>query len=147
MPGQVDLVRIILPALIRLCPELIEGTVTRGKIVALKDVDPMNEAEALRKLARKLRVRQRENFRDSAHVIKVSDAIKCLETVNDKNKTFFLQFAKWAAKNLIGTGGGDLDRGPMQTYLDECAECFRDKCLKQTAPRSRVTYRYSKRAI
>jgi hypothetical protein len=136
MPAQLDLVKIILPALIRLCPELVAGTVTRGKIVTLLQIEPENQAEAIRKLSRKLKVKPRENFNDETHVIKVSEAIKCIEKTNDKQKTFFLSMAQWAAKNMIGLGGGDLDLGPMQTFMDATGACIRENCLRSDTIRN-----------
>lgn len=140
MPIPQPLIR-LLPALIRIAPELVTGTVTRGKIIALADVKPESETDLARKLDRKTKAKKRRKYNDAVHVVKVADAIKCIED-QFNNTSLLVQFLLGAAKAALGD---EEARTAAQGLADKMAECIRDKSLTQKNPRVLGTSRYYQR--
>lgn len=139
----------LIPAIIRFFPATRTLPIPRGIAIPLMNVEPLGDELLDRALAERpqLKVKKRPEYRDESHVLKVSDAIKVVEEMlKDKKlaKLGPLRAAKLLQFNITNEGGIDFSSNPM---LDALAEKFRDRSLKQTAPRSRITYRYSKRAL
>jgi hypothetical protein len=139
----VDPIRILLPVIIRLFPELAGIRLVRGRIIPLKEVSPMNEAEALRALNKKLQTKKRQGFNDNSHVIKLETLRKILDEVLGSGN----QLVKDASKIAVALVTGHPGEPILQDSSDKVMERCRDECLKQTAARRRITYRYAKREI
>jgi len=103
-----------------------------GRILAIFQ-NPVTDTEALTALnrAQNWRPRRRPSFNDDANVIKVSDAISCIQTqVN--NRAHWIAVAKEVVRSLTGT-----PQNSMARLGQAAADCIRDKALKQTSPRIR----------
>jgi hypothetical protein len=120
-----------------LFPMLIDALVALrlpflGRILSLFQ-HPIDDTQALQELnrAQNWRPKRKTGFNDSAHVIKVSDAIACVQTqVN--NRLHWLAVAKEVVKSLVGTPGNS-----MAGLGDDVAECLREKALTQLTERIR----------
>jgi len=132
----------LVPIIIRLFPALREVKLVRGLIIPLQTIDPASETELARNLARKLQLQEREKFRDTAHVVRVSDVKSCYEETM-KDGGLLLQFLKSLAATLTDAKA----KNAAEAIGDKLMVCVRDKALTQTARRKRITYRYSKREI
>lgn len=130
-----DIVRIILPMIVRLCPEILAGEkITRGKIVPLADVNPMNEAQEARNLSRKFKRQPRKDGRkDSSEVINLDKAIKIVEESGAKGGLV----AKVVRKCVValikgGTGAGN---NVTEDLLNPVIKEMRENTLRQNTPR------------
>lgn len=119
-----------------LFPTIVEALIALrlpflGRILSLFQ-KPISDTDALRQLeeAQNWRPKQRPAFNDGAHVIKVSEAIKCVQgQVN--NRLHWLAVAKEVVRSLLGT-----PRNSMSDLGDAVAECLREKSLRQDTERS-----------
>lgn len=133
----------ILPAILRIFAPVRTLPIRRGVAIPLNDISPMNDAEALRALNRKLQVKKKPEFNDNSHVIKVSDVRTIVEKVLGEGHGVVSVASKIGVALITG------DPGPpvMEDAANEILKQVRNKVLKQTEVRRRITYRYSKRAI
>lgn len=133
---QIDLVKIILPLVIRLCPELKAAQITRGKIIPVSNINPMNEAEEARALNRKFtRPRRRDRRRDSSFVVNLDEAIKCVEkTCGDGSLVSGVLRDCVLVLLKGGTGTGNRT---VEKILNPVIECLRTKALGQRNKRTR----------
>lgn len=132
----------LVPIIIRLFPGLTNIRLVRGLLIPLKSVDPSSETELARNLARKLKLDEREKFRDTAHVVRVSDVKECYEETM-KDGGLMLTFLKSLCQTLVDAKA----KNAAEAVGNKLMTCVRDKALTQTAKRKRTTYRYSKREI
>jgi hypothetical protein len=103
----------------------------------------MNEAEAIRQLNQQLKTKPRKRFNDGSHVVKVRDVVSIVEEVLGTGNAILKTGIKVATALVSGTPGDPVNLDSAQQIVDK----VRDKVLKQTAKRKRITYRYSKREI
>ena len=120
-----------------LIPFIVEALVALrlpflGRILSLFQ-RPISDADALRQLneAQNWRPRRRPGFNDAAHVVKVSEAIACVQQqVN--NRAHWIAVAKEMVRSLVGT-----PKNSMSDLGDTVADCIRTKALPQTSARVR----------
>jgi|Kansoi200Nextera_1026148.scaffolds.fasta_scaffold00003_5 hypothetical protein len=132
----------LVPIIIRLFPSLVNIRLVRGLLIPLKSVSEASETDLARQLARKLKLDERTKFRDTAHVVKVSDVKACYENTM-KDGALLLQFLKALCQSLTDPKA----KNAAEAIGDKLMTCVRDKALTQKAARKRITYRYSKRQI
>lgn len=100
-------------------------------MVPIKSVNAETDTELARKLDRKTRIKRPKNFNDEVHVIKLSEAMTCVETAfNDTS--LLTQFLLGAAKAVFGDQGS---RTAAQGLADKIGDCLRENCLRQDTPR------------
>lgn len=138
MAAEIPAIIRLLPLIIRLFPALARQTFIRGSIVFLTDIHPSEDPELARHLDIKTRVRKRPEFNDETAVIKVSEAIKCVEE-NFNNTGLLLEFVKVAITTLVrGTlGEPNPSKTAAQDLADAMANCIRENCLRQDTPRTK----------
>lgn len=121
-------IEIVLPAIIRLFPQLVKNAPVVGKIVPLIDVKASQDEELARALKRNYKRPKKANFNDEIYVIKLEDAIDCVEKAIGDGK---LQTAGMItlAKMLFDqrTGGSPIG--------DKIITCLRENVLRQDTPR------------
>ncbi len=123
-----------MPIIIRLCPELRVGQVTRGKIVPLNKINPMNEAEEARALNREFkRQPRRDGTKDSSQVVNLDRAIKCVEETGGKGG-LVSQVLRDCVLVLIKGGYGTGDN-TTEKLLNPIIQCLRENALRQDTPR------------
>jgi len=138
-----------IPAIVKtvttLAPALRTVPVLRGVIVALNKV-PSNEHEALEKLEadanKKKEERRKLKRKNNKHVIKVSDAMDCVEKYAYDGK-IALDFGK-ALISVITSGvtGTSTDLGDIM--FGRISGCMIGKALQQRNKRRRGTYSKNK---
>jgi hypothetical protein len=143
MIGQtsISIIR-LLPIIIRLFPWFRQSKLVRGLIIPINNVQESTDTELARALNLKTKIVPRKKFRDESHVIPLDRVKTCIEE-QFNNTSLLKEFVLKAAKNLVG----EATETAAQDLADRMMECVRDKCLKQTSARKRLTYRYSKREI
>jgi hypothetical protein len=114
---------VLLPLIIRLFPTLVR-TPLLGKIIPLFKIDPASDEALARALNRNFKRKKKRGFNDNAHVVKLDEAIKCVEQVIGDGK---LQAAGLLrlSKMLLDqkTGGSEIG--------DAIISCMREKILQQ----------------
>jgi hypothetical protein len=131
MAGEAQIVRLV-PILIRLIPQLIRPTFYRGSAIVANNVTPATDEDLARELQQKIRVKADPRINDNSHVVKVSDAVHCVET-EFSNTTLVLEFVKAAVKNLWA---GKTEIAPSQRLADKIAACIREHACRQDTPRN-----------
>lgn len=131
--GQVvsPLVRLV-PILVRLFPQLVKTTFYRGSVVIANKVDPQSEEELQRELERKIKRNERDDAKDKQTVVKVSDALKCVEETFNAT-TLIKEFILVACVSLLE---GHQKEACGQKMFDKMARCIREHALRQDTPRS-----------
>jgi hypothetical protein len=125
-----------------------------GKLIPIGAVHEMTQEAAERALQRKVdeKVRRRKKFNDNSHVITLEDLKEVLEEQCGEGR-LMLDSATSAVTSLVTNFAGVQDVQSDWNFkaggqiANKIMEAARDRVLKQTAARKRVTYRYSKRAI
>lgn len=101
-------------------------------------ITPQTEEELQKEFSKDVRAKLKNGFNDATHVIKVSEAIKCVEkTLSDQ--TLMARVAAAMVKDLIA---GKLVVSPSEDIANACAECFRENCLRSDTPRVKQTVTY-----
>jgi len=131
MPGVEQLPRII-PLIVRLFPQLVRQTFYRGSVVVANDVRPSTDTELERNLREKIKQKKKDQERDNQMVIKVADAIACIEE-KFNNTTIVKEFILVAVQSLWE---GVQTQACGQRMFDAMAKCIREKALRQDTPRS-----------
>jgi hypothetical protein len=126
----------------KLAPKIGTIRIPGGSIIALAALAPMVDAVAEFQIKRHTKRKTKEKEKDNQKVVKVKDAIDCLDIHFRDPKTLLL-FAKDLISAVVDPGFGEVD----PKFWDVVADCIREKALPQTARRQRVTYRYAKREI
>lgn len=130
-----DWIRVLLPLIVRLMPECLQAEkVTRGRIIPIKDINPINEAEEARALSRKFkRERRPDGRKDSSEVINLDTAIKIIEKNGGKGG-LVAQVVRKCCAVLIAGGVG---QGPNVTedLLNPIIREMRENTLRQDTPR------------
>lgn len=81
---------------------------------------------------------------DSKKVVKVSDAIDCVdEHLRDPDN--LLALARMIVAEITKMSSGSLP--DLSNFIMDIAKCIREKALRQDSKRKRITYRYAKREI
>jgi hypothetical protein len=124
-----ELVR-ILPLILRLFPELATSPLI-GKIIPLFKIDPRSDTDLARALNRELKVPKHHGFNDNTAVIKVSEAIKCVETKLGNGKVL-LSFLKGIVNSLKSAEG----KNAAELLASDIAACIREDSLRQNTPRT-----------
>jgi len=131
---KVDFVKILGPILVRLCPELRAGQITKGKIIPISDINPLNETEEARALNRQFKRQERnDGTKDSSQVINLDRAIKCVEEAGGKGG-LVAQVLRDCVKVLI-KGGFGKDDNTTEKLLNPIITCLRENALRQDTPR------------
>lgn len=124
-------VRILLPWLVEVFPR-IPGT---ARFLAFfEGYEPMSDIDAMRALDRSMNWKPKKNpaFNDATSVIKVSDAIQCLQGgVN--NSSHVWNVIKQGLIAIVGTPSNSA--GPM---ADSVVQCLRENALRQDTPRRSI---------
>jgi len=137
MPGPAEFTK-LLPLIVKLFPELVKPTFYRGAIGLLSKTDPTPDENLERALQTKTRVKKDKTFNDATAVLKVSDAIKCLE--DNFNETSLM---KEVALRVVKDFFNDVVKGTKepisaaQNLADKMANCFREHALRQDTPRAK----------
>lgn len=130
-----DWVRILLPIIVRLMPEVTQAQkLVKGRVIPIKEINPINEAEEARALSRKFQRERREDGRkDSSEVINLDTAIKIIESNGGKGG-LVAQVVRKCCAVLIQGGVG---RGPNVTedLLNPIIREMRENTLRQDTPR------------
>lgn len=122
-------------------PVLGRISVAAGTIIGLAPLAEFAEQKLKDGIKAGLKKRTKRKSKDNSTVLKVKDAIDCVENIS-RDPRLLLR----TAKEIVAIFTGE-PRTIVNVLVDEIAECIRSKALIQTAPRKRLTYRYSKRAI
>lgn len=126
----------LLPVILRLFGPVRTGTIARGRVVPLNSISESTDADLQRLLKLKTRIRPREDFKDSSHVIKISDVVTIVEeSFNETSlaKEFVLAAA---AEFISGTFGGQQPpRAGGQKIADRIIERCREETLRQDTAR------------
>lgn len=131
MPGEAQFIR-LMPIIVRLFPQLVKATFYRGSVVTLNKVTPSPDEDLERELNRKIKQKSADKSKDNQMVVKVSDAVACIEKgFNDT--TLIKEFILTAAKALL-EGRQSVACG--QRMFDQMATCVRQKALRQDTPRA-----------
>jgi L-asparaginase/Glu-tRNA(Gln) amidotransferase subunit D len=132
---RVDFVRVLLPVLTKIAPEIFQAEkITRGKIIPINQINPMNDAQEARNLSREFRRQKRDdNTKDSSQVINLDRAIKCVEESGGKGG-LVAQVVRKCVHALIVGGTGT---GPNVTedLLNPIVTCLRENALRQDTVR------------
>ena len=129
-----DIVKILLPLILRLCPELRVAEVTKGKIIPINKINPMNEAEEWRALNRKFRRQERtDGTKDSSQVVNLDRAIRCVEESAGAGG-LVSQVLRDCVLVLLkgGYGAGD---NTTEKLMNPIIACLRENALRQNTPR------------
>jgi hypothetical protein len=130
----------ILPYIVRLFPGLRTLPIVKGLAIPINDVQGITDPELARALDRKTEIKKQQGFNDETAVIKVSEAIKCIQDkFNDT--TLLKELVLIAAQQLIG----DAKVTAAQGMADRMADCIRENALRQDTPRVLRTKRYQAR--
>jgi L-asparaginase/Glu-tRNA(Gln) amidotransferase subunit D len=130
---KIDIVKILLPIIVRLCPELKVAEVTRGKIIPLTNINPLNEEQEARNLARKFqRQPRRDGRKDSSEVINLDTAIKIVEK-NAGDGGLVAKVVRRCVLALIAGGTGDSN--VTEQLMNPIVTEMREKTLRQDTPR------------
>jgi hypothetical protein len=130
MAGLPEIVR-LLPIIIRLFPQLVRTTFYRGFIRIFGEVKPLSDEELARDLNRKIDTRSKDKDKDNQMVVKVKDAVHCVE-VGFNETTLIKEFILVAIRSLIA-GRGDEACG--QRMFNQMSNCIREKALRHDTPR------------
>ena len=126
-------------------PELGRIGLPTGKVVGLAGLATLEQVAPFM-VKKKLKASTDTEDDDNTRVVKVQDAINCVDqTFRDPASVIGL--ATEVVKVIAFYRAGQTNDDYLGEWVDIVAECIREKALKQTAPRKRLTYRYSKRAI
>jgi hypothetical protein len=126
-----------------------------GKLIPILSISALVDAEAERALKRNFKLEQKKKFRDESHVVTCAAVKLVLEQELGEGKIVW-QAAQGAVRailpydaNMFATQSpADVETRPAGQILGQgLMDKIREKALKQTEKRKRVTYRYSKRAI
>lgn len=135
IPEIVKVITTLFPAL-RTLPVL-------GRIIPLFNAGDMNEHQALEQMqrsadnskARRTQTKQKEG----KHVIKVSDALQCVED-SCFDSTIALALLKNLCRNILGVG----DKWANEIIYDRIAACMLNKALQQNNRRKKGKFVSSK---
>lgn len=131
--GQVAPIVRLIPIIIRLFPDLVKLTFYRGSVVVANRVTPMSETELERAVNAQVKTQDpRDAAKDAQMVVKVSDAIKCLETTFNST-TLIKEFILVACKSLLE---GVQKKACGQEMFNRMSRCIREHALRQDTPRS-----------
>jgi len=131
MPATVEIIR-ILPAILKLFPQLAKIPLIRGRLIPLNNIAPETDLDAARKLNRRFKRKPKEGPADSSMVIIVDEAIKCVEDAGNNNGGVIWEVIKKGAQQLI-LGGGE--ENVTEQLLNPIVECIRENALRQDTPR------------
>lgn len=144
MAGQVDLVKVLLPILIRLLPEFRAAQVAKGKIIPISNINPINEAQEAEALNREFKRQPRKDqTKDSSQVINLDRAIKCVEESGGKGG-LVSRVIRDCILVLLKGGYGKGDN-TTEKLLNPIISCLRENALRQDTPRVLATSRYYQR--
>jgi len=136
MAAEAQLIR-LLPLVVRLFPQLTKLSPLVGKIIPLQDIEPTAEEDLARELNPKYKTKQHEGFNDAAHVVKISDAIKCVEdSFNEKGIVW--ELVKAAVTSLAE---GKTKTLPGENLMNAIVKCIREDALRQDTIRVKGRYR------
>jgi hypothetical protein len=131
---------VAVPEIVKIATTLIPGLKTLpvlGKIIPLFQAGEMNtiqaqeqyESDKSRSTQRRTKLKQENN----KHVIKISDAMECVENTLDGKLA--LAFLKATIQVILGGTGNSFD-----TLFDPIAACMLEKALQQKNLRSKGKY-------
>jgi hypothetical protein len=131
---------VAVPEIVKIATTLIPGLKTLpvlGKIIPLFQAGEMNtiqaeaqyQADKERSSERRTRLKQENN----KHVIKISDAMECVENALDAKLA--IAFLKGTIQVILGGTGNSFD-----TIFDPIASCMQEKALQQKNLRSKGKY-------
>ncbi len=130
MPGIIEIVSPLVEAALIVAPELVNIPVLGKLLLGLSGGNPMNEAQAVEQVQKQAddakKTRQKVQDRLGHRVIKVSDALKCVDATLTDGK-LLLTLAKALVKNIAGT---PTDIGQLQ--YDPIQNCMIQKMLSQS---------------
>lgn len=142
MPG-IETVPEIVKVTTTMIPALQNIRLVRGLIVPLSNAGTMNEAKALEELQRSAdknkQARERARDRYKAHVIKVNDAMKCVEDAMTARGGIVLILAK-AILNTITSGVTGNIQDATDLMHGRVLGCMINKMLQQRNRRSKGKY-------
>jgi hypothetical protein len=94
-------------------------------------VRPATDEDLARELDQKIKQNPSDKAKDNQRVVKVSDAVACVENTFNST-TLIKEFVLVAAKSLIS---GTQTQACGQSMFDAMAKCIRDKALSQLSAR------------
>lgn len=123
----------LIPILIELFPQLIRVTFFRGALIIAHDPHPDSEEDLARALNKQLKHDSKPE--DGQMVIKVSDAIECVQAHMNQTTAAVLVL-KGLCANIgdLVFGTGHTGSG-FQDLFDSTTKCIREKALRQDTPR------------
>lgn len=133
MPGVEEIPEIV-KITTTMIPALQNIRLIRGLIIPLSSAGEMNQAKALEELQseldKKKKTRQKLRDRQNIHVIKIKDAMQCVE--NSLNATVLLKFGK----GILNVITGRSVEGGLDLLYDEINQCMLQKALQQKNKKS-----------
>lgn len=134
----------ILPAILRIFPEILKDTpkLGLGKVIPIINQVAEPERDLARQLQQKFKLKEKEKFRDSAHVVRCDDVKNVLE--KELDGTLLKDVLLALGRNLMGATNLESAGAILGNRI---MDKIREKVLVQTAVRKRITYRYAKREI
>jgi hypothetical protein len=131
-----DWLRVLLPIIVRLMPECLQAEkITRGRVIPIENINPINEAQEARNLSREFkRERRTDGRKDSSQVVNLDTAIKCVEESAGKGGLVAKVVRKCCAVLIAGGTG----TGPNVTedIMNPVIKCLRESALRQDTPRN-----------
>ncbi len=116
-------------------------TIAAGTVIGLAPLAEFAEQKLEDGIKRGLKKKTKRQPQDNQRVVKVKDAVDCVENII-RDPRLLLR----TAKEIVAIFTGE-PRTIVNVAVDEIAYCIRSKALKQTSKRKTVSYRYTKREI
>lgn len=101
-------------------------------------ITPQTEEELQQEFSKEVKAKLHPGFNDGTHVIKVSEAIKCVEKTLS-SQTLMARVTAAVLRDLIA---GKLVVSPSEDLANAAADCFRENCLRSDTPRVKQSVTY-----
>jgi hypothetical protein len=141
MPTLIEEIPVILRSAVLLFPELLEIPILGRVFVVFGVKGPTTDTEAMEQLQRDINTRVKTKTdikaKNSRYVIKVSEAMKCVDKTLD-SPSVLLSVIKSIARMFSGSSAGFTDQMSTDIY-----RCLEENRLRQDTPRVfSKTFRY-----
>lgn len=122
-----------------LAPQIGHLKLPVGKFIALDTLTQFSGKEIKKRIGRHLKRKTKKKDRDDTTLIKVSEAIECVDKYFRDPDTI-RGLAEEVLKVILAAGETFLGKPPddiLGEAADKCADCIRENCLRQDTPRAR----------
>lgn len=122
-----------------LLPEIGKLKLPVGKFIALDTLMAFSGKEIKKRIGRHLKKKTKKQDSDDTQVIKVSEAIDCVDK-HFRDANTVRAIAESVLSVIIAVGESWLGKPPddiLGEVADACAKCIRENALRQDTPRAR----------